>query len=87
MFQGSYSSQDLIVDLLQMPDGASMFCTLYWIYGRMTETGPVTPGIKTQLSEGTWITLDLNTNGSIQVVLEGDGLLDTYTEILFRESD
>ena len=39
----------------------------------MVEVGVVCPGIPTQLSEGTTITVDLETNGSIHVVLQGSG--------------
>ena len=71
VFEGSYSNESIGIDLTVQPNETEFYCELYWYYGRMIEVGDVCPGVPTQLSEGTTITIDLETNGGIHVLLEG----------------
>ncbi len=85
--EGDYSGYDLYtwqgdfyedtngisISLLVLPNDVEYFCKLDWNYGLMAESGDVSPGVPTELSEGTVITIDLNQDGTISVVLEQDG--------------
>lgn len=74
-YEGSYSNDNdsVNVTLIVQPSGTEFYCELFWLYGRFTEDGIVIPGIPAQLSEGTSITIDLLSDGNIQVTLEQDG--------------
>lgn len=84
IYEGSYSTESITISLTVTPDETAFYCTLFWTYGRMEEYGIVRPGVKTELSEGTYMTLDLNENGSINVILEGESLPNTYSMILWQ---
>lgn len=75
VYEGSYSDfpESVNINLAVQPNETEFYCELFWIYGKMLEEGVVVPGIPTQLSEGTTITVDLETNGGIHVVLDGSG--------------
>lgn len=75
VFADSYTdaSESITIDLTVQPNEAEFYCELFWYYGRMLEVGVVPPGVPTQLSEGTIITIDLERNGGIHVVLEEAG--------------
>lgn len=75
MYEGYYmdAQESISVTLEVQPNESEFSCELFWFYGQMMENGIVAPGVPTRLSEGTMITLDLETNGGIHVVLEGTG--------------
>lgn len=74
-YEGSYSDEEESVEisLTVQSNGTEFYCELFWLYGRFTEEGIVCPGIPTQLSGGTTVTIDLNADGNIHVTLEQDG--------------
>lgn len=75
MFEGVYSDDSITLSLTLQPNKTGFYCELFWVHGRMLENGLVSPGIPTQLSEGTTITLDLDgMSQSLQVLLEGDDI-------------
>ncbi len=75
VYEGSYADtpESININLTVQPNESDFYCELFWIYGRMLEEGTVCPGVPSQLSEGTTITIDLETNGGIHVTLEGGG--------------
>ncbi len=74
-WQGDFyeDTNGISISLLVLPNEIEYFCKLDWNYGLMVESGDVSPGVPTELSEGTVITIDLNQNGTISVILEQDG--------------
>ena len=66
-YDGSYAdSEDSVnITLTAQPSGTEFYCELFWIYGRYTEEGIVCPGIPTQLSGGTIVTIDLDASGNV----------------------
>ena len=78
LYEGYYSEPSGSIELILsvVPNGTSFACELFWNYGNLLELGTVRPGIPTLLSEGTTITIDLETNGGILVLLEGGDPLD-----------
>lgn len=74
-YDGSYAdSEDTVnITLSAQLDGTEFYCELFWVYGKMVEDGFVCPGIPTQLSGGTTITIDLDASGNIRVTLEQNG--------------
>lgn len=86
-YEGYYTeaSESIEITLSVVPNGTSFACELFWNYGKLLELGTVRPGVPTLLSEGTTITIDLETSGNIYVLLEGDGLLDgSYSFYMMR---
>ena len=74
-YDGSYAdSEDSVnITLTAQPSGTEFYCELFWIYGRYTEEGIVCPGIPTQLSGGTIVTIDLDASGNVHATLAQDG--------------
>ena len=74
-YDGSYADgEDSInITLTTQPSGTEFYCELFWIYGRYTEEGIVCPGIPTQLSGGTIVTIDLDASGNVHATLAQDG--------------
>lgn len=74
-YEGSYSDEEesVEINLTVQPNETEFYCELFWLYGRFTEEGVVCPGIPTQLSGGTIVTIYLNADGNIQATLEQDG--------------
>lgn len=74
-YYSSASAHEL--SLLVLPDGASFAATLRRDSSSSNlEMGVVYPGVATQLEGGTWITVDLNEDGTINVII-GDEFFGT----------
>lgn len=74
-YDGSYADNEdsVNITLTAQPSGTEFYCELFWIYGRYTEEGIVCPGIPTQLSGGTIVTIDLDASGNVHATLAQDG--------------
>lgn len=89
LYEGSYYEDSGSIDLTLsvVPNGTSFACELFWNYGKLLELGTVRPGVPTLLSEGTTITIDLEPSGNINVLLEGDDLLDGSYSFYMMKND
>lgn len=70
-WQGEFreASGSISIELLVLPSEVEYHCALNWNYSGISEYGSVAPGSPAVLSQGTVITLDLNPDGTISVLL------------------
>lgn len=83
LFEGTYTDagESIDITLTVLPDETGFECELFWRYGKLWEQGEVSPGLRSLLSEGTIVTIDLDPSLNIHVLLEGDDLGADYYEM------
>lgn len=81
-WQGDFyeDTDTVMVSLLVLPSGTEYHCNLYWSHMPEPESGIVSPGVPAVLSDGTTVTVDLNPDGSISVVLDQNGPYGSHYE-------
>lgn len=74
LWQGRYFSNknECLIELGVLPTGTDYFMNAYWDDGR-EDWGMVTPGVLSTLDGGTEVMLNLETDGSITLDLDGMG--------------